>query len=146
MGNALRFLHSADWQLGLRVRFIPGDSGAVVRDARLKTVARIGEVAREREAEFVLVAGDVFEHHGLKPSTLRKTFDAKANEILKHANVPPTFALIQRINLGVFSLLARLEATNNWRAISEELWTWTDAPPRTPMGEEETAWLATRST
>lgn len=75
---------------------------------------------------------------------LRKTFDAKANEILKYANVPPTFALIQRINLGVFSLLARLEATANWRKISEELWTWVDGPPSTAIGEAEHAWLVHR--
>ena len=75
---------------------------------------------------------------------LRKTFDAKSNEILKYANVPPTFALIQRINLGVFSLLAKLGATANWRRISEELWTWTDAAPSTPLGEQEAVWLAQR--
>ncbi len=75
---------------------------------------------------------------------LRKTFDAKSNAILKHTNVPPTFALIQRINMGVFSLLARIEATANWRRISEELWEWTDAPPSTPLGHEEAAWLARR--
>ncbi len=75
---------------------------------------------------------------------LRKTFDAKANEILKYANVPPTFALIQRINMGVFSLLARLGATANWRRISEELWAWTDAPPSTPIGEDEAKWLTER--
>ena len=72
---------------------------------------------------------------------LYKTFDARTNEILKHTNVPPTFALIQRINLGLFSLMGRLEATANWRAISEELWVWTSAPPSTPMGEEEAAWI-----
>ena len=71
----LRFLHTADWQLGLRARYIPGDAGAAVRDARLRTVRRIGEVARERDAAFVVVAGDVFEHHGLLPRTLRQTFD-----------------------------------------------------------------------
>ena len=73
---------------------------------------------------------------------LYKTFDARTNEILKHTNVPPTFALIQRINLGLFSLMGRLEATANWRAISEELWEWTDAPPSTPIGEDEAAWIA----
>jgi predicted unusual protein kinase regulating ubiquinone biosynthesis (AarF/ABC1/UbiB family) len=73
---------------------------------------------------------------------LYKTFDAKTNAILKHTNVPPTFALIQRINLGLFSILGQLRATANWRAISEELWVWTDAPPRTRLGEEEAAWLA----
>ena len=73
---------------------------------------------------------------------LRKTFDAKANAILKHTNVPPTFALIQRINLGLFSILAKLNATANWRQISEELWAWTDAEPSTPIGEHEATWLA----
>ena len=77
---------------------------------------------------------------------LRQTFDAKTNAILKHANVPPTFALIQRINLGLFSILGKLGATANWRRISEELWEWTDAPPATPMGHEEAAWLAARQT
>ena len=56
------------------------------------------------------------------------------NEILKHTNVPPTFALIQRINLGLFSLMGKLEATANWRAISEELWLWTDGPADHPDG------------
>ena len=75
-------------------------------------------------------------------SLLNKTFDPRTNEILKYANVPPTFALIQRINLGVFSLLGRLNATANWRAISEELWWWTAGPPSTPIGEDEARWLA----
>ena len=73
---SVRFLHTADWQIGLRLQYIPGDTGAVVRDARLRTVRRIGELARERRAAFVVVAGDVFEHHGLKPATVRQTLDA----------------------------------------------------------------------
>ncbi len=73
---------------------------------------------------------------------LYKTFDARTNAILKHTNVPPTFALIQRINLGLFSLMGKLEATANWRAISEELWAWIDAPPSSPMGEDEAEWVA----
>ena len=75
---------------------------------------------------------------------LYRTFDARTHDILRHTNVPPTFALIQRINLGLFSILGRLEATANWRAISEELWVWTDAPPSTPMGEQEAAWAAAK--
>lgn len=75
----VRFIHTADWQLGLRVRFIPGDDGAVVRDARLQSVRAIGALARREQADFVVVAGDVFEHHGLKPATLRQTFDALAD-------------------------------------------------------------------
>ncbi len=75
---------------------------------------------------------------------LHQTFDAKTHAILKHTNVPPTFVLIQRINLGLFSLLGRLEVTANWRAISEELWAWTDGPPSTPIGEDEARWRAER--
>lgn len=75
----IRFIHTADWQIGLRVRYIPGDAGALVRDARLQTLERIGKLAHERAVDFVVVAGDVFEHHGLRPATLRKTFDVLAD-------------------------------------------------------------------
>jgi DNA repair exonuclease SbcCD nuclease subunit len=76
MTPSTRFLHTADWQLGLRVNFIPGDAGAVVRNERFSTIRRIGDVARATRSEFVVVAGDVFEHHGLRPDTLRRSFDA----------------------------------------------------------------------
>lgn len=81
--HPLCFIHTADWQLGLRARFIPGDAGAVVRDARLRTIQRIGALAAERGAAFVVVAGDVFEHHGLRPATVRRTFD-----VLREFSVP----------------------------------------------------------
>jgi DNA repair exonuclease SbcCD nuclease subunit len=76
MPPSTRFLHTADWQLGLRANFIPGDAGAVVRDERRRTLHRIGEVARETQAEFIVVAGDVFEDHGLRPETLRLALEA----------------------------------------------------------------------
>jgi DNA repair exonuclease SbcCD nuclease subunit len=76
MPPSTRFLHTADWQLGLRADFIPGDAGVIVRNERFRTLHRIGEVARETKAEFVVVAGDVFEHHGLRPVTLRQSFEA----------------------------------------------------------------------
>jgi DNA repair exonuclease SbcCD nuclease subunit len=76
MPTPVRFIHTADWQLGLRAHFIPGEAGAAVREERFRTVRRIGEVAREAGAEFVLVAGDVFEHHALKPDTVRRALDA----------------------------------------------------------------------
>ena len=71
----VRFLHTADWQLGLRVNFIAGDAGVLVRNDRFSTLRRIGAVARETASEFVVVAGDVFEHHGLRPDTLRMAFE-----------------------------------------------------------------------
>jgi hypothetical protein len=65
--------------------------------------------------------------------------------ITKVANVPPQFVIIQRINLGLYAILARLHATRNWRRVAEELWPWVAGPPSTPLGEEEAEWLAGRN-
>ncbi|NNE73237.1 MAG: AarF/ABC1/UbiB kinase family protein [Acidimicrobiales bacterium] len=76
--------------------------------------------------------------------TIRHTFDAKNSQMLKWANVPPSFALIQRINLGLFAIEAELGATADWRRIAEELWPWVDGPPATELGQQEAEWLARR--
>ena len=77
---------------------------------------------------------------------VRRTFDASGphGEIMKVANVPPPFVIIQRINLGLVAVLAQLGATANWRRVAEELWPWVEGPPSTPMGEAEAAWLAAK--
>ncbi len=76
--------------------------------------------------------------------TVRRVFDTRGpfSEIMKVANVPPSFVVIQRISLGLFAVLAQLGATADWRRIAEELWPWVDAPPSTPLGEEEAEWRA----
>ncbi|NBP79121.1 DNA repair exonuclease [bacterium] len=56
------FLHTADWQLGKPFSRVEDlDRQADLRRQRLDTIDRIGEVAREQEARFILVAGDVFD-------------------------------------------------------------------------------------
>ncbi len=64
--------------------------------------------------------------------------------VIKAANLPASFVIIQRINLGLMAILGDLHATANFRRIAEELWTWVNGPPSTPMGEAEAAWLASR--
>jgi hypothetical protein len=80
--------------------------------------------------------------------TVRRLLDASGPyaEIMKSANVPPAFVLIQRINLGLYAVLADLGATADWRRISEELWPFVDAPPSTPLGEAEAEWSRSRTT
>ena len=75
---------------------------------------------------------------------VRRTFDATGpyGPIMKAANVPRPFVIIQRINLGLVAVLAQLGATANWRLIAEELWPWMAGPPSTPMGRAEAEWLA----
>ena len=63
-------------------------------------------------------------------------------EIMRAANVPPGFVIVQRINLGLYAIFADLEATGNWRRIAEEIWPRVDAPPSTPLGHAHASWQA----
>ena len=60
----LRFLHTADWQLGKPyARVSDPDKRALLRQERLAAIGRIGSVARQQGAAFILVAGDLFDSH-----------------------------------------------------------------------------------
>jgi hypothetical protein len=59
-----------------------------------------------------------------------------------YAKIPRSYVILQRINLGLFAILGEMNATANWRAISEEIWPFLAAPPSTPMGEAEAGWHA----
>ena len=72
----VRIIHTADWQLGKHFRYVPGDAGAFLREQRFSTVRRIGELAMEREADLVVVAGDVFDLSAVQDRTLRRLADA----------------------------------------------------------------------
>jgi predicted unusual protein kinase regulating ubiquinone biosynthesis (AarF/ABC1/UbiB family) len=78
--------------------------------------------------------------------TVRRFFDTSGpyGDVMKAANVPPAFVIIQRINLGLYAILGELDATGNWRRIAEELWPFVDRPPSTPMGERIAEWRARR--
>jgi len=73
--------------------------------------------------------------------TIRRFFDA-GNEVVRHANVPPPFVILQRINLGLYAVLAGLRATADWRRVAEEIWPWISAAPSTDLGRAEAAWRA----
>ncbi len=76
--------------------------------------------------------------------TVRRFFDANGpyGPIMKAANVPPSFVIIQRINLGLYAIFGQLEATANWRRISEELWPFVGGEPSTELGRQAAAWTA----
>lgn len=66
----IRFLHTADLQLGKAFRDVPGDQGARLRAYRLDVIQSIGRLARERQAQFVLIAGDLFDAHTVDDRTV----------------------------------------------------------------------------
>jgi DNA repair exonuclease SbcCD nuclease subunit len=57
----VRFVHSSDWQLGMMRRFLGPEAQARYGQARIDAIERIGAVAKDVAAAFVVVAGDVFD-------------------------------------------------------------------------------------
>lgn len=69
-----KILHSADWQLGARFRQFGASAGAL-RAARLQTLQRSLEVARDREVDAFVIAGDLFEDNQVEDSLVSETLD-----------------------------------------------------------------------
>jgi hypothetical protein len=66
-------------------------------------------------------------------SVVRRFFDLRS-PVAGYIAVPQPYVILQRINLGLFAVLGELSATADWRAISEEIWPFTQGPAATPMG------------
>jgi predicted unusual protein kinase regulating ubiquinone biosynthesis (AarF/ABC1/UbiB family) len=94
--------------------------------------------------EYLQVDGRRTLDHEMASENVRRVFDATGpfRDVMKHANVPREFVIVQRINLGLFAVMAALGATANWRRLAEEMWPWVEGPPSTPLGELEHAWRA----
>jgi predicted unusual protein kinase regulating ubiquinone biosynthesis (AarF/ABC1/UbiB family) len=70
---------------------------------------------------------------------VKRFFDARS-PLAPYSDVPRTYAILQRINLGLYAVLGSLNATANWRRLAEEIWPFVNGPPSTPMGEAEARW------
>ena len=60
----MRFLHTADWQIGMKAAHV-GGAGDRVRAERLHAAERVVELAIRHNAEFMVVAGDTFEDNAV---------------------------------------------------------------------------------
>ncbi|ULE31552.1 metallophosphoesterase family protein [Mycobacterium sp. IDR2000157661] len=72
----MRFVHTADWQLGMTRYFLNGEAQPRYSAARRDAVAGLGRLAADVGAEFVVVAGDVFEHNQLAPRDVGQSLEA----------------------------------------------------------------------
>ncbi len=79
----MRFIGTADWQLGMTASFLGDEARPRFHQARLDAVKRIGTLATERDAAFVVVCGDVFESNQLDRVILARAF-----EVLRSFPVP----------------------------------------------------------
>jgi DNA repair exonuclease SbcCD nuclease subunit len=67
----MKFLHTADWQIGMRAAQF-GEKGERVRASRLESARRVVDLARAEKVDFLLLAGDVFEHNGVERLKIRE--------------------------------------------------------------------------
>ncbi len=76
MRMSLRFIATADWQLGMAANYLDAQARPRYQQARFDAIKKIGELANQEQAQFIVVAGDVFEHNQLDRSVLGRTFEA----------------------------------------------------------------------
>jgi DNA repair exonuclease SbcCD nuclease subunit len=73
---SVRFIHSADWQLGMTRHFLSAEAQARYSQARIDAIRTLGRLAGETGAAFIVVSGDVFETNQVSAQTVRRTLDA----------------------------------------------------------------------
>jgi DNA repair exonuclease SbcCD nuclease subunit len=74
----IRFLHTADWQIGTQFGQFDAEEAAHLAEARFETVRRIAGEAAARRVDAVLVAGDVFDQQTVTDTVIRRLFGALA--------------------------------------------------------------------
>jgi DNA repair exonuclease SbcCD nuclease subunit len=75
-GAPVTFVHTSDWQLGMIRRVLGPEAGARYSQARIDAIERIGAVAREHGAAFVVVAGDVFDANQVDRQVVSRACEA----------------------------------------------------------------------
>ncbi|MDD4453882.1 MAG: DNA repair exonuclease [Candidatus Methanomethylophilaceae archaeon] len=83
----VRFLHTADWQIGMKAAHA-GEKASAVRQKRFDAAGRVVELAREKDVDFVILAGDTFEHHNVDNAAVKRTVD-----ILNRLDPIPVYVL-----------------------------------------------------
>jgi len=73
----MKFLHTADWQVGMKADFV-GNASQIVRDERLNAGKRLIDAANNESAEFILVAGDLFEDNAVERTFIQRVVDILA--------------------------------------------------------------------
>ena len=82
VGNLVKFLHTADWHLGMKYSQL-GEKAEKARDIRVKSVQKLLDHGREENVDFVLVAGDLFDSNDVDKRLINIV-----SEILQHTPLP----------------------------------------------------------
>ena len=72
----MRFLHTADWHLGMTRRFLPSEAQARFADDRIDAVREIARIAAAEGCVFVLACGDLFDSNHVDRQVVARAVDA----------------------------------------------------------------------
>jgi len=75
----MRFLHTADWHLGMTRRFLSPDAQARYSDARIQSIRDMAALADAERCTFVLACGDVFDSNHVDRQVVVRALDAMAS-------------------------------------------------------------------
>ncbi len=67
-----RFLHTADWQIGMRAAGLDPAAASRVRAARVSALRNVTAAAAAHGADAILVAGDLFEDNAVDPALVEQ--------------------------------------------------------------------------
>jgi hypothetical protein len=116
------------------------DSGAVLPGAPVTDQELYDAMAPFYE---LVLHDDVFTWTPEYASRIVRTLFDRSSPITRHTSGGGAmFVFIQRINIGLYGLFARLRATGNWRRVADEIWPMVAAPPSTELGRQEAGWAA----
>ncbi len=118
--NTVRFIHTSDWQLGMTRAFLSPEAASRFSQARIDAISTLGKLAKAHKAQFIIVAGDVFESNQLSKQTLMRTLDA-----LKSVQVPVFLLPGNHDPLDAASIFATKEFQNT----SDHITVLTDMVP-----------------
>ena len=76
--SMVKFLHTADWQLGMARHYLGHDAQARFSAARLDVIEQMARLATNEQCEFVVVCGDVFESNQVQRQVLARAFEKMA--------------------------------------------------------------------
>jgi DNA repair exonuclease SbcCD nuclease subunit len=71
-----KFVHTADWQLGMTRHFLADEAQARFTAARIEAITSIGALAVEEGCSFVVVGGDVFESNQVERQVVVRSLEA----------------------------------------------------------------------
>ncbi len=72
----MRFLHTADWHLGMTAGFLSAEARPRYAEDRRRAVREIARIAEEEGAGFVVVSGDVFDSNQIDRAEVSRAVEA----------------------------------------------------------------------